>query len=341
LAVDYAALGGPDASSYPEQVRRTLVIGGTLFIGRALVRRLLARGDQVTILHRGSRNPFEGETEEIRCDRNDTRAIAQAIGGRFDVVFDNVYDWERGTTAEQVAAAARACGPNLERYIFMSSTAAYGQGLDHDEDDALSPADSSDDYCRNKAETERMLFALHRESGFPAVTLRPPYIYGAENPFEREQFFFERLAAGRPIIVPDDGSRLMQFCYRDDLVEAALRASEREAAVGRAYNIANPAAITQLNLIRALGEAAGRQPEVVAVPRAKLLELGGGVFEPPYYFGQYFDMPPISERIDRARKELEFEPTPFEQGLQETFEWFRGLDRVEPDFSFDEQVLGR
>ena len=63
-------------------VANVLVIGGTLFIGRALVRRLLARGDRVTILHRGEGTPFGSQVEEIRCDRNDTESTAQAISSR-------------------------------------------------------------------------------------------------------------------------------------------------------------------------------------------------------------------------------------------------------------------
>src|SRR5713101_274594 len=94
--------------------RKTLVIGGTLFIGRELVRRLLERGDRVTILHRGRSRLPEG-VDEIICDRNDETAVRQQLAGReFDVVFDNAYDWERGTTAPQVRAAAEACATGLE-----------------------------------------------------------------------------------------------------------------------------------------------------------------------------------------------------------------------------------
>ena len=88
---------------------RSLVIGGTLFIGRALVRKLIERGDEVTILHRGKHNPFGGLVREVHCDRNDPDAIRKVMKeGRYDLVFDNVYEWQRGTTAEQVEATATA-----------------------------------------------------------------------------------------------------------------------------------------------------------------------------------------------------------------------------------------
>ncbi len=323
-------------------MNRVLVIGGTLFIGRALVRLLLDRGDEVTILHRSNRNPFVGRTQEIRCDRNDGAAIAKALSGReFELVFDNVYDWERGTTAAHIEAAAAACGPGLRRYVFLSSCAAYGSGLDLSEDAPLAPPDFADLYCRNKADSERLLFRLHRDRGFPAVTLRPPYVYGPENPFYREVFFWERLTAGRPIVVPGDGSRSMQFILSKDLARAAVLTAEAPAAIGRAYNIANAEPVTQTALVHALAKAAGVDPEIRYVSRNRIEALGGNVFASPLYFGQYFDMPPITENTARSRCDLGFEPTPFSEGLRQTWEWHVSQPhRTAPDFSFDEKLLG-
>ena len=115
----------------------------------------------------------------------------------------------------------------------MSSVAAYGDGLNHHEGDALAPDDHADPYVRNKAMSERALFRLHQRIGLPVVTLRPPFIYGPDNPFYREAFFWDRLRAGRPIIIPGDGRRLMQFVYVKDLVQAAA-ARHGRAGRGRA-----------------------------------------------------------------------------------------------------------
>ena len=319
---------------------RALVIGGTLFIGRALVRRLLARGDDVTILHRRTKQPFVGQAAEILCDRNDTADIARKLNAvRFDVVYDNVYDWQRGTTAEQVKAAALAAAPGLRRYVFTSSVAAYGEGLNLSEDHPLAPEDHPEDYVRNKAQTERMLFRLHEDEGLPAATLRPPYVYGPENPFYREAFFWDRLLAGRPILLPDDGERLMQFVLADDLARAAILAADTDVSAGRAYNIAHQSAITQRAFVEALADAAGRRADLVPVPRERLIELGGNVFEPPFYFAQYFDMPPITQNTVRAGQELGFEPTSWRKGLRRTFECYLSRERPAADFSFDDKVL--
>lgn len=145
---------------------KVLVIGGTLFIGRLLVDELVKGGHEVSVLHRRPKHDFGRRVENIMADRNDAAQIREAISTRrFEVVFDNVYDWERGTTAEQVEATVKAVGDRLTRYIFMSSVAAYGDGLNHKESDPLASGYHSDPYARNKAATERLLFRMHSQSG--------------------------------------------------------------------------------------------------------------------------------------------------------------------------------
>src|SRR5580698_10824640 len=131
---------------------RVLVIGGTLFIGRLLVKRLLAAAHDVTILHRRAEHPFGRRVRNAIADRNDASTIKSALEGlRFDAVYDIAYDWERGTTAAQVEATAKSVPGEIARYIFMSSVAAYGDGLNHAEDDPLASDMHANDYVRNKA----------------------------------------------------------------------------------------------------------------------------------------------------------------------------------------------
>ncbi len=322
---------------------RVLVIGGTLFIGRHLVERLLNRGDDVTILHRGKCNPFGDSVRELHCDRNDTAAIVRILQeGSYEYVFDNVYDWQRGTTGEHVLAAADACGPELRRYVFVSSCAAYGDGLNLTEEAELASPHHPDPYCRNKADSERSLLALYADRGVPTTTLRPPFIYGPHNPFYREAFFWDRIVAGRPILIPDDGSRLMQFVGVSDLADSALLAADTSKAVGRAYNIGHPDPMRQDELVMLLGTVAGIAPKLHRVPRETIVALGGQVFEPPYYFGQNFDRPPITMDVTRASAELGFTPPTMLEGLRAAWDWYRGLspdERPVADFSFDDKVL--
>ena len=315
---------------------RALVIGGTLFIGRTLVNQLLERGDEVVIMHRHRGTPFGARVGEIQCDRNDVAAVSAALrGARFDFVFDNVYDWERGTTAEQVCAAAVAAEKDLRRYVFTSSVAVYHPGGDYAEDVELIPSDASNRYGAQKADSERALFALGRERGFPVTTLRPAFVYGPLNPFEREAFFWDRLLANRP----GDGLALMQWVHVQDVARAALLAAGVDGATRHAYNLANTPPISQVDFVRLLARVAGMDANLVHVPRERIHAMGGSLFSPPYYFGTYLDVPPITVRTDRARSELGIEFTPLEDGLRETFDWYRKQQRPRPDFSWEDTAL--
>ncbi|MGH9592248.1 MAG: NAD-dependent epimerase/dehydratase family protein [Bryobacteraceae bacterium] len=320
---------------------KALVIGGTGFAGRVLVAELLKAGHTVSVMHRRAKHDLGRRVKNIIADRNDAHAVRAALaGGNFELVFDNVYDKDRGTTAGHVEATVRAAGNNIHRYVFMSSVAAYGDGLNHHEGDALAPDDAPELYVRNKAMSERALFRLHQRIGLPAVTLRPPYIYGPENPYYREAFFWDRLRAGRPVILPGDGRRLMQFIYVKDLVRAALKSVEEPAAAGHAFNIANSRPISQAEAVEAFAKACHKPAKFVRIPREYILRVGGHPMGPKYYFGVYFDLPPITQVTAKAQRVLKFKPIDFATGLKETYKWhLRHNGFPKPDFAFEDALL--
>lgn len=322
---------------------KVLVIGGTLFIGRNLVQALQKEGHEVWVMHRKTEHDLGKKVGNITADRNDPASVKKALAGeKFDVVFDNVYDWQRGTTAAQVEGTVRACGDGLKRYVYMSSVAAYGDGLNHHEGDALAADDHPDAYVRNKAQSERMLFRMHQRHGTPVVTLRPPYIYGPGNPFYREAFFWDRMKDSRPIIIPGDGRRLMQFAFVKDLAWACLKAMEEPNAIGHAFNIANARPLTQTEVVQAFADVAGRKPTMVRIPRERILQAGGNALSHPLYFGVYFDMPAITQVISKAQRVLRFKPTPFAEGLKETYKWYqKNKTRLPQDFAFEDRLLSR
>ena len=322
--------------------KRILVIGGTGFIGRLLVTELARAGHQVYVLHRKSRHALGKRIRNLVADRNDAVSVRNAVGAiRFDAVYDNAYDWEHGTTGTQVEATAQIFDGKVARYVFMSSVAAYGDGLNHHEGDALAQDDHPSPYARNKAISERALFRMHQRSGFPIVTLRPPFVYGPGNPFYREAFFWDRFRAGRPVILPSEGHRLMQFIYVKDLVDLAIRVVELRNALGHAFNTANPRPLTQHEVLLELAKAAQvKEPELVSIPRELIHRAGGQAIGEKLYFGYYYDVPAITQIITKAQRMLGFKPTDFSTGLKATYLAYlkkRGFPR--PDFSFDDELL--
>jgi nucleoside-diphosphate-sugar epimerase len=85
---------------------KVLVIGGTLFIGRLLVKELAKERPRSRRSAPQAEARFRAAVENVMADRNDA-GFGKRFRRRFDVVFDNAYDWERGTTAAQVEATVR------------------------------------------------------------------------------------------------------------------------------------------------------------------------------------------------------------------------------------------
>jgi len=295
----------------------------------------------VTVMHRRPKHDLGRRVKNIVADRNDGQAVKAALVGKtFDVVFDNVYDWERGTTAGHIESTVRASGGNLHRYIFMSSVAAYGDGLNHHEGDALAPDDAPELYTRNKAMSERALFRLHQRIGLPVVTLRPPFIYGPGNPFYREAFFWDRLRAGRSIILPGDGRRLMQFIYIQDLVRMCLTVMDEPNAAGHAFNIANARPLSQTEAVEAFAKVCRKPVNFVRIPREYILRAGGHPMGPKLYFGTYYDMAPITLVTAKAQRVLKFKPTDFAAGLKESYKWYQRHNHfAKPDYAFEDALL--
>jgi 2'-hydroxyisoflavone reductase len=319
---------------------RILVIGGTQFIGRHTVERLVPLGHDVTVLHRQAHHNLGPHVRNVQAERADLATIERVISdGRFDAVYDFVYDWEKGTTAEQVAAAARSCQDGLRRYIFMSSIAAYGPGVNHREDEPLVADDNPSPYAAHKAASERALFRMHEESQFPVTTFRPPFVHGPRQPFYREQFFWDRLRDGRPIILPDGGDAPIQWVFVSDLAEACVRALEVPEAAGHAFNLAHVESLTQRAFVEMLARVANVNAGFASISRSEIHAAGGHPFMGNLYFGEFLDIPVHTSVVDKARRVLGTTPTSIERAFAEGFAWYRQQPRRAIDYSFEDALI--
>ncbi len=238
-----------------------LVIGGSGFVGHAIVRALLADGHGLSLLNRGSR-PVAG-TVQLTADRNDPSALAAALGDRrFDAVVDtNCY------TPRQAGLLIEALGERAPTAVVISSVAVYADNVRQPpaETEPTGGASAWADYGRNKTGVEHVYAA----GGFAAATaLRPPYICGPNDNLDRETWFFRRILAGRPVLVPGSGDAWCQFVHEDDLGAAVCAWLRRAPAGFRAYNVADPQMIASAELVGKFARAAGRTAEVRCVGTA-------------------------------------------------------------------------
>src|SRR6266545_5630039 len=124
-----AAIGAAGAASLAGRLgaaparQRILILGGTGFLGPATVEAATARGHEVTLFNRGKTRPgLFPNVEKLHGDRDPKIGDGiQALAGRkWDVAIDN-----SGFYPRLVSASAKLLGPNVHRYIYISSISAY------------------------------------------------------------------------------------------------------------------------------------------------------------------------------------------------------------------------
>jgi len=196
-----------------ETPREVLVIGGSRYFGKRLIARLLAAGDRVSVLNRGSSAPPSGAVHLI-ADRDDENALNGALGSRaFDVVVDQVC-----YTPRQAAIARRVFAGRTRRYVMTSTVEVYeyedSPALVREE--AVDPTTVTVDlelpwndpefldshYGEGKRQAESV-FATDPE--FPFTTVRVAHVLGGDDDFTgRLTHYADRIRTGEPIAVPVD-----------------------------------------------------------------------------------------------------------------------------------------
>ncbi len=324
---------------------RVLVVGGTGFISRHAVIELLRRGHEVSVFHRGrTSNPFGKRVTEFLGDRLIQPSVEATLHGQaFDAVVDAAYAWSSGTGAKEVSFIVGALREPPGRYVYLSSVSVYAEGpMPLTEESRRGSSLGS--YSEDKIAAEDYLLARHRDGLVSVALVRPPFVYGPWNNLPRENWFWDRIVAGRPVIVPDRGDTLFHWAAARDVAWALAECVENPAAAGNAFNIADAEPVPHADFVDRLARVAGRPVEKVLVPRARIHELGGRAFGKPLYFGATLDAErDFSVSIEKARRVLGFAPTDPEVGLAESFEWYMREDRGtrSPTFAFDKRVLGR
>jgi nucleoside-diphosphate-sugar epimerase len=312
---------------------RVLIAGGTEFISLHLVRALLRDGHQVAVLNRG-RQPgrLPAGVRTIVADRKDHPGVRKALAGeRFDGLVDVTYAPTTGEDVEALLDAPAATG----HVLFVSTGRVYDHArpIPFDED---TPRNLYwGEYAKNKIAGEDVLVRRHRERGLPVTIVRPTHVYGPLNTRNNETFFFDRLARGRPVLVPDGGGWLRQFGHVEDLADAMAAMLGTPAAFGRSYNVTGEEAITQVGFVELIADVMQRPLTLVPAPTPPAGK--------PVAFGQnlVYDCHAVYTTT-RVRAELGVRPRyTLAAGLAHTLEWYRreALDRREIDFAAEDAQL--
>ncbi len=219
-------------------MRSILVLGGTLFFGKQLVERLLARGDRVTIATRGqAEDGFGDRVRRIVTDRRDAERLrADLAQGEWDVVYDQI-----GYDSKQARGLIEAVSGRLQKLIFMSSGAVYeprDAALEETEFDPetyeLEWVDFPGvNYGEGKRQAETAYVQL---LSVPVVCVRYPIVIGRDDYTRRLAQLIEKIRSGAAIRIPnpdamvslvraDDGARLLEWVGETDFTGPANGAS--------------------------------------------------------------------------------------------------------------------
>ncbi len=320
------------------------VTGASGYLGRAVVGRLVERGERVRCLWRGdpAAVPWGDRVEIARGDVTDAAALRRGVAGA-EVVFHMaacVKTWARDRSlfdrvnveaVERLVEEARAAG--VRRVLYTSSFIALGPTDGRVADETTRhPGDRyRNDYERTKALGLARARAA-AASGAPLVILIPGVIYGpgaltdGNHVAKIVRDFLRRRLPG----IPGSGTRRWTYAYADDVARGHLLALDR-GREGDAYALGGEDA--DLNGVLALlEELTGVPAPKRHLPIALVKALGAAELAVAFLAGRTPLLTPgVAEIYDRewrissetARRALGYETTPLREGLARTVEWAR------------------
>lgn len=327
------------------QPRSVTVTGGAGFLGSHVVRRLLDRGDRVTVLDDFSNGkdlhlePVAGRDglRVIRGDITKPEDVAAAFSGAGLIIHLAVLGLRQSIKeprrVHQVVVdgtlncleAARAEG--VELFLNCSSSEVFGSAVrvPMAEDHPLNPETP---YAAAKVAQDKYVESYGRTYGLPWMTVRPFNMYGPHSHWQgyRGELIpkmIVRALAGQPLVVFGDGGQTRDFIYVEDAADAVVRLAEVEAARGRTLNVCSGREVAIRTIAESICEALSLDPE-------RTIE-----YQParPGDVARH-------RGDDRAFRETVggLPSTSLDDGLGRTIEWFRSLPYT-PRQMLEQEVL--
>jgi dihydroflavonol-4-reductase len=319
-------------------VGRTLVTGGNGFIGAPVVRLLAKRGDELRLTHR-RRSRWENledlDVETVECDVLDRSAVRRALKG-VDRVFhiagllsmrpadaDRVYEVNVEGTRTLLSECLRA---GVERVVYTSSVSAIGPaepGGTADERQLFTAGELGIPYVNSKHEAEVEAFRFAAK-GLPVVIVNPAYGFGRGDVYSRATGLVRRFMLGRiPAYVPG----AINIVDVQDVARGHVLADER-GTPGERYILGNRN-YTLDRLFADLGRVSGVEPPAMRLSAGAALRLAQAAeaasrgrspitVQEVRLSSQWW-----TYRNAKAKRELGWHPSPHEDTIEATVDWYR------------------
>ncbi|MDQ4077198.1 MAG: SDR family oxidoreductase [Chloroflexota bacterium] len=298
---------------------KLLILGGTVFVGRHIVRAALARGHEVTLFNRGQHNPdLFPEVEKLRGDRDGDLSALE--GRRWDAVIDT-----SGYVPRVVRASAELLAEKVKHYTFISSISVYDDFSEPGIDETRSVGTLADESVEEvTGETYGPLKALCEQAAEAALpgrvlVIRPGLIVGPYDPTHRFTYWPRRVAAGGEVLAPGNPEQPVQFIDVRDLAQWIVQMVEAKQT--GVFNATGPEApITIGEFLDACRSTLNGAAWFTWVDESFLLEEGVTPFtEMPLWVPE--EMAALhTASIDKAVA-AGLELRPIEHTIESTFAW--------------------
>lgn len=301
--------------------RSAFVTGATGCIGSALVAKLVHDGWRVVALVRNRNHASHlperieiveaslADREQIATAMQDCRTVFHLAAKVHAPQGTPLKDFERENVAGTRNVVAAAIENKVERFIFFSTVAVYGES-EKIQDETRFPRPATA-YGSSKFDAEQIVLG---EAELNATVLRLPVVYGARDRGNVARLI-QAIRQNRYFLV-GDGQNLKSMVAVENVVDAALLVALDERAIGQTYNVTDGRPYSQEEIAATIAELLGRR-KPAKLPRWLLMLAGktGDFIET--LFG--VELPISSDRIQKLssntvfsaakiKRELEFEP---------------------------------
>ena len=216
------------------------VTGGTGFIGRSLVLRLLAEGHRVRVLTRGLGKKLPAGVEIFRGDLGQPDCFLADFLQGADLLFHCAAELMNSgrchaVNVEGTARLVEAARGRVKRWVQLSSVGVYGPihfGIVAED----SPETPVNAYERSKAASDELVRVAARGRAFEAVLLRPSNVFGDRMASNYLRKMCSMIQRGWFIYIGPPGSSV-SFVHVNDVVQALLLCGFLPQAAGRTYNV--------------------------------------------------------------------------------------------------------
>jgi len=307
------------------------ITGATGFVGRRLVARHIASGDNVRILtrSRGARDELPGAVTLHEGDLLGTSEALRVFVDGLDVLYHCASETRNEARMRNVNVLgtynlAQAAAGRVGRWVQLSSVGAYGplRAGNITEDEPLRPEGV---YEVTKAEAEREVLAEAERLGFSCCVLRPSKIMGIGMRDRSLYSLFGMIARGRFFFIGKPGA-LLNYVHVDDVARALIICGTHPGARGRVYNLARQISVE--DFVTAACTAIECRPPTLRAPEGPirlLATLTAWVPGNPLSIGRING---LTSRLvyssERIRSELSFRfEVAIEHGLHELVEDWR------------------